>query len=239
MKKKIAMILTMLFVALGALSAYQLTPLSATYEAKGRESSKVYTVTNDSDVPIAIQFKAMKRIMNPDGSESMQDGGQFFSIQPSKVIINPGDAALVRVQYRGPQPTRELSFRIISEQIPLPVSAGNPYANDMISFLFVYSTSAYVKPTKVIERVVGSARNLSDGRLEVKIDNIGSVHQVLSGLTVDVVGTVGSYRFMGPEVARLDGINLLAGASVILTSDKPVELGTDLRVRVSYRPQNE
>ena len=229
----------MLFLALSGLYAYQLSPLSASYAARGRDSSRVYTVTNDSEVPIAIQFKAMKRILSPDGSESMQDGSQFFSIQPSKVIINPGDAALVRVQYRGPQPTRELAFRIVSEQIPLPVSAGNPYANDMISFLFVYSTSAYVEPTRVIERVSAKARNLSDGRLEVMIENIGSVHQILGNVVIDVMGSTGSYRFTASEISKINGINLLSGASLILTSSKPVDLGTGLRARVTYSEQNE
>lgn len=239
MKKKIIAVLMIMFVFVSGLFAYQLSPLSATFDAKGRNSSKVYTVTNDSEAPIAIQFKAMKRILNPDGSESMQDGSQFFSIQPNKVIINPGDSALIRVQYRGPQPTRELSFRIVSEQIALPVSANDPHANDMISFLFVYSTSAYVSPTKVIERVTASAKNLSDGRLEVRIDNIGSVHQILSGLTVDVKGTKGSYRFTADEVEKFDGVNLLSGSSLVMTSAEPVELGTDLRAKVTYDVQNE
>lgn len=146
MKKGYIFVLILLFVPM-LVFAYQLSPLSATYDPTGAGSARVYTITNDSDSPIAIEINAYSRNIDLDGNEYTEDASAYFQIQPRRMIIRPQSSQLVRVQYRGPQTvTRELPFRIISEQIPIPRGAQEEEAGQMISFLFVYSTSAYVRP---------------------------------------------------------------------------------------------
>ena len=80
----------------------------------------------------------------------------------------------------------------------------------MISFLFVYSTSAYVRPSRVVERVEGDASVNEEGKLEVVLSNTGSVHQMLNSLAVTVNGDDGSsYTLSGEELQPLAGQNLL------------------------------
>ena len=151
--KKISVFLVLMFVTM-AVFAYQLTPLSVTYDPRGAGSAKVYTITNDSDSPIAIQVKPFKRMVDADGNEFTESANAYFSIQPQKMIIKPQSTQLVRVQYRGPQTvTKEMSFRIQAEQIPYSLGASKEETGQTISFLFVYSTSAYVKPSRVVESV--------------------------------------------------------------------------------------
>ena len=100
--RRAILLLLFLAVTLFGAAAYQLSPLNVTYDPTGAESAKVYTIVNDSDSPIAIEVRAVKRSIDIDGNEYNEDVPQYFSIQPNKMIIRPDSTQLVRVQYRGP-----------------------------------------------------------------------------------------------------------------------------------------
>ena len=222
MHKRIAAAFIMLLLPF-TLMAYQLSPLNVTYDPTGAGSAKVYTIVNDSDSPIAIEVRAEQRIIDIDGNEANQDGSAYFSIQPNRMIIRPDSTQLVRVQYRGPQTvTKELSFRIISEQIPMPRGAQDAESGQMISFLFVYSTSAYVKPSRIVESVTPSVTATDDGKLEVVLENTGSVHQMLNNLAITLTGEDGSsYVLSEEELGPLKGQNLLANSRLRTVIDMP------------------
>ena len=234
--KKLSVFLLMMLVTM-AVSAYQLSPLSVTYDPRGAGSSKVYTITNDSNSPIAIQIKPLKRMVDRNGEEYTESANAYFSINPAKLIIRPGETQLVRVQYRGPQTvTKEMSFRIQAEQIPYSLGASQEDAGQTISFLFVYSTSAYVKPTKIIEKV-GATVALEGNSLEVVIANQGSVHQLLSQLKVDIKGDDGSsYSVPSELLAHIEGANLLTNSKFVIEVPMPEELSgaTSFTADVSY-----
>ena len=225
MRRLFALLFLLTFMSL-ALFAYQFSPLNVTFEPSGGGSAKVYTIVNDSDSAIAIEVSAVKRSITIDGEEYNEDASQYFTIQPSKMIINPQSTQLVRVQYRGPRTvTEELSFRIISEQIPYSTGAKSEGEGQMISFLFVYSTSAYVQPGKIVEKVNTTASINGDGKLEIVFTNKGSVHQLLNDLSVTIKGNNGStYTLTDEDMGAIKGSNLLCGASLRIVMDVPSAL---------------
>lgn len=220
--------LVMLLLLPAMLLAYQLSPLNVTFSPTGADSAKVYTITNDSDAPIAIEVTAEQRILDIDANEVNQDASAYFSIQPSRMIIPADTSQLVRVQYRGPSTvTRELSFRIVAEQIPMPRGAQEAAEGQMISFLFVYSTSAYVRPSRVVESVATSVGELEDGRLEIVVENTGSVHQMLNSLSITLTGDNGaSYSLTEAELEPLAGENLLTNTRLRTIIEKPEVLSS-------------
>ena len=216
--------------------AYQLSPLSVTYSPNGIESTKAYTITNDSDSPIAIEMKVYKRFVDINGKEYTEEAPQYFSIQPQKMIIKPQSTQIIRVQYRGPRTvTKEMSFRIVSEQIAYSQGATIQQGNQMINFLFVYSTAAYVEPTRVIERVSSSARVI-DGKLELTLENTGSVHQLLDNLSVALSSSKGNYTLSDSELEGMTGVNLLTDSKLIKTIECPEQLkgANSFDVDISY-----
>ena len=225
MRRLFALLFLLTFMSL-ALFAYQFSPLNVTFEPSGGGSAKVYTIVNDSDSAIAIEVSAVKRSITIDGEEYNEDASQYFTIQPSKMIINPQSTQLVRVQSRGPRTvTEELSFRIISEQIPYSTGAKSEGEGQMISFLFVYSTSAYVQPGKIVEKVETTASINEDGKLEIVFTNKGSVHQLLNDLSVTITGNNGSnYTLTDEDMGAIKGSNLLCGASLRIVMDVPSAL---------------
>ena len=237
MHKRIAAAFIMLLLPF-TLMAYQLSPLNVTYDPTGAGSAKVYTIVNDSDSPIAIEVRAEQRIIDIDGNEANQDGSAYFSIQPNRMIIRPDSTQLVRVQYRGPQTvTKELSFRIISEQIPMPRGAQDAESGQMISFLFVYSTSAYVKPSRIVESVTPSVTVTDDGKLEVVLENTGSVHQMLNTLSIILAGDNGEeYVLTEEELVPLAGQNLLTDSRLRTIIDTPSSLADaeSITAEISY-----
>ncbi len=230
-----SVLLLLLLILSVSLFAYQLTPLNVTFDSSGSGAAKVYTITNDSDSPIAIKMSAVKRSIDTNGEEYNEDAASYFSIQPSKMIIKPQSTQIVRVQYRGPRTvTKELSFRIISEQIPYSKGAQVETEGQMISFLFVYSTSAYVKPSRIVERISATAAD-NNGKLEITISNSGSVHQILTNLKLTVTGSNGqSYTLTADELGSASGLNLLSDSTYIITIDMPEALKESSSFSVSY-----
>ena len=109
--------------------------------------------------------------------------------------------------------------------IPYSVGASEEESGQMISFLFVYSTSAYVRPSRVVERVSASAGVNEEGKLEIRIENTGSVHQMLNSLSVTVTGDNGaSYALSEEEMGTINGQNLLAGSTLRIVIDIPEAL---------------
>ena len=237
MLRKAALLLAVLLIPF-SLMAYQLSPLNVTYDPTGAGSAKVYTIVNDSDSPVAIEVRAEQRIVDIDGNEANQDGSAYFSIQPNRMIIRPDSTQLVRVQYRGPQTvTRELSFRIISEQIPMPRGAQEEESGQMISFLFVYSTSAYVKPSRIVESISSAVSVTEDGKLEIVLENTGSVHQMLNSLDIEISDDKGNtYTLTEEELLPLSGQNLLTNSKLRTVIEMPEILtGSDsFTASVSY-----
>ena len=236
--RRAILLLLFMTIALFSAGAYQLSPLNVTYDPTGAGSAKVYTIVNDSDSPIAIEVKAVKRSIDIDGNEVNQDGSAFFQIQPNRMIIRPDSTQLVRVQYRGPQTvTKEMSFRIISEQIAMPRGAQDADSGQMISFLFVYSTSAYVKPSRIVENVSASVSANEEGKLEIVLENTGSVHQMLNGLSIVLTGDNGAeYTLSETELEPVSGQNLLTDSKLRTVIEMPEVLAgaSSIQAAIEY-----
>jgi len=223
MKKRI-LILTILLLTVCAIApifAFQFSPLEQSFAPTGANSTKTYTIVNDSDDSIAVEISALTRDMDSAGRELNESAAAYFSIVPSKVILRPQSSQIVRVQYRGPRtiPT-ELSFRLRAEQIPYSQGRATE-GQSMFNFLYVYTTSLYVLPARTTTRVqIDSAKPTltADGQqvMTLSVANAGTVHQILNGAKVEVTNnaTRQSVVYEGAALGFVNGLNLLAGKSV-------------------------
>lgn len=221
-RKRILILAIILSIyVLSPLFAFQFSPLEQTFSPSGANSTKTYTIVNDSNDSIAVEISALTRDMNVGGQEMNESAAAYFSIVPSKVILRPQSSQIVRVQYRGPRtvPT-ELAFRLRAEQIPYTQGRATE-GQSMFNFLYVYTTSLYVSPTRTTTRVqVDSAipKITNDGRqvIEVKVSNTGTVHQILNGVQVELTNnaTRQSVIYEGSALGFVNGVNLLAGKTV-------------------------
>ena len=220
-KRTIILSLLVLFASLSSIYAYQFSPLEQVFQPTGAESTKTYTIVNDSNDSIAISISAHIRDQDSQGVEVNSPADAYFSIVPNKLVVPPQSSWVVRVQYRGPRTvTNELSFRLKAEQIPY--SQGKSSTDKgMFNFLYIYTTSLYVQPSKVVESV--AVRSIApttseDGSptIAVTLVNMGTVHQLLVSGILEIKDSKGNSVVMqGPDaLTSLDGMNILAKKTV-------------------------
>jgi fimbrial chaperone protein len=221
MNRKFLVTLLVLVCTLVPLFAFQFSPLEQSFAPTGANSTKTYTIVNDSNDSIAVEISALTRDMDRSGKEINESASAYFSIVPSKVILRPQSSQIVRVQYRGPRtvPT-ELSFRLRAEQIPYSQGRATE-GQSMFNFLYVYTTSLYVTPARSTARVEVDAAKptlTSDGRqvMTLTLSNTGTIHQILNAVEIEVTNnaTRQSVVYQGEALGFVNGLNLLAGKTV-------------------------
>ncbi|MFA5514289.1 MAG: fimbria/pilus periplasmic chaperone [Sphaerochaetaceae bacterium] len=220
--KRILTVITLLILlVVTPLSAFQFSPLEQTFAPIGANSTKTYTIVNDSNDSIAVEITALTRDLSLNGQELNESATAYFSIVPSKVILRPQSSQIVRVQYRGARtvPT-ELAFRLRAEQIPYSQGRATE-GQSMFNFLYVYTTSLYVSPTRSTQRIqVDSATPMvtEEGKqvVSLTISNTGTIHQILNGAKIELVNnaTRQSVVYEKEALGFVNGLNLLAGKKV-------------------------
>lgn len=232
--KRVVLTLGLLLLLLSSVHAYQFSPLEQSFQPTGAESTKTYTIVNDSNDSIAISISALIRDQDAQGNEVNTPADAYFSIVPNKLVVPPQSSWVVRVQYRGPRTvTNELSFRLKAEQIPY--SQGRASTDKgMFNFLYIYTTSLYVLPSRVVENVAirsVAASTMDDGSpaLAVTLANLGTVHQLLISAVVEIKDSKGnSVVLQGAEaLPGIDGMNILAKKTVTKKVPWPVGLSRD------------
>lgn len=243
--KRIIALLLIGIVWVCNLAAFQFSPLEQVFSPSGADSTKTYTIVNDSDDSIAIEISALTRDQDAEGNEINTSAAAYFSIVPAKVIVKPQSTQIVRVQYRGPRTvTNELAFRLRAEQIPYS-QGKNSQDKGMFNFLYVYTTSLYVNPSQPIARVAVqkvAPATTEDGStvLAVSVINSGNVHQLLIDAELVVTDSLGnSVTLKGnEELPGIDGMNLLAKKMVTKNVPWPAALamgdGVTYRATLSY-----
>lgn len=226
--------LIVLMFFLSSVQAYQFSPLEQSFQPTGAESTKTYTIVNDSNDSIAISISALIRDQDAQGTEVNTPADAYFSIVPNKLVVPPQSSWVVRVQYRGPRTvTNELSFRLKAEQIPY--SQGKASTDKgMFNFLYIYTTSLYVLPSRVVENVAVrtlSASTMDDGTpaLAITLANLGTVHQLLISAVVEIKDSKGnSVVLQGAEaLPGIDGMNILAKKTITKKVSWPQGLSSD------------
>ncbi|MDD2395384.1 MULTISPECIES: fimbria/pilus periplasmic chaperone [Sphaerochaeta] len=232
--KRVVLTLGLLLLLLSSVHAYQFSPLEQSFQPTGAESTKTYTIVNDSNDSIAISISALIRDQDAQGNEVNTPADAYFSIVPNKLVVPPQSSWVVRVQYRGPRTvTNELSFRLKAEQIPY--SQGRASTDKgMFNFLYIYTTSLYVLPSRVVENVAirsVAASTMDDGSpaLAVTLANLGTVHQLLISAVVEIKDSKGnSVVLQGAEaLPGIDGMNILAKKTVTKKVPWPEGLSRD------------
>jgi fimbrial chaperone protein len=145
-----------LCIAVQGVGAFTFAPISWAYDTKGKGSSHVYTITNDSRTEkIAVKVSVFSRIVDEEGRELLEPCPGDFVIYPSRSILDPGEKKSVRIKWQGGDfAGKEKAYRVIAEQLPVefkPEETG--YVGAGIRFTYRYEGSLYVVPSNAEERI--------------------------------------------------------------------------------------
>lgn len=227
MSRKNLLTVVLLVVSIAVVSAFQFSPLEQVFEPTGANSQKTYTVVNDSEDQIAIEFSVLQRNQDASGEEIRSASSAEFVISPAKVIVAPSSTYVVRVKYIGPSTvTVEKAYRLVAKQMAYSLGKSQT-TQSMFNFLYVYATSLYVTPSEVVKKVEISsvkARTDAEGNkvMDVTIRNRGNVHQILIDAALTVKGSSGTVTLTGNEqLPGIDSINVLARKTITKTIPWP------------------
>jgi fimbrial chaperone protein len=231
--KKTILILAALTLAAPAW-AFRFYPIVMEFTPAGEGASRAFYADNNGEESIAIQISMMTRSMDLDGAELNEDAAELFLVYPAQMVLSPGRRQAVRVQWLGPtEPTRELSFRIVAEQLPVTFESERA-AGDKIDILFRYVGAVYItprgaEPDIIVDSAAVESYDESGPYLSITLTNAGTAHTILADLEVTAVTQNGTpiLTLSGEELEGMVGENLLAGASRLFR----VPIGVDIASR--------
>jgi fimbrial chaperone protein len=197
-----------------AAAAFTMEPMSALLAPSGAKSIATFRVTNDGSARVAIRFSAYTRAVSPEGKETNTPAPELFVLYPSRILVEPGATAVMKMQWKGPSSVgAERCFRLMAEEVPLD-SGGEKTSG--IKMLFRYVASIYVGEEGLKPELAATARSGLDegGRpgLFVEIENRGGRHVIANDLGLELAdGKGGTIEVKGDELGELDGANFLPG----------------------------
>jgi len=204
--------------------AYQFEPISRVFAPAGSEATQSFTLTNGSTerVALTISFQTLER----DASyvETNHDADDEFLAYPPQVILAPGSKQKVRVSWLGePNPARELTYRIVVEQVPIEVldptaKPAVPLAGE-VRVLLNYRGTLFIRPPKATPKIAVVAAAPTPGAngsslLAVTLRNAGLAMGTVRGCTLRLTPTSGgatTLDLVESDLVPLRDTRILAG----------------------------
>ena len=221
-------------------ATFQFSPMLANFAPSGQKSNQSFVVRNTGKKATAIQIRMVKREMDLDGKEINTDADDDFILYPPQMLVKAGESQTVRVTWVGDaSPAKELSYRIIAEQLPIDLTEitqtqGNTTVS--IKVLFQYMGSVYIVPPNVaanvsLENAVCQVETSKDGKKENKLQltfaNQGTAHALLSNLRLSLapIGKESNpIKLEAKQLTGVNGENMLAGSKRRFSLPCPVGL---------------
>jgi fimbrial chaperone protein len=158
--------------------SFTISPLRAELSQQVRTAA--LTVRNEDANPVVVQATAVAWAQ-PEGSDALTPS-QDLIVSPAVFTLQPGGTQLLRIALRrGADPQRELSYRLMVEEVPGAAAAGT----SGLAVSLRLSLPVFVAPVAQAEvRLDWQARRNADGALVVEARNPGNVHVQVRELQV-------------------------------------------------------
>jgi len=195
----LAAILVILFTSLAA-GAQSLAVLPVNIFMPPGQMATTLTVTNQSNSETAIQIRGYAW-NQPDGADDQLTPSDAIVVSPPIATIAPGATQVVRLILRQPAQGREVTYRILVDQLPPPAQPG------MVHVVLRLSIPVFVQPAS---RAVGHVHyhvEVNNGQSYLVAANDGLSHDVIR----DIVLTTSDGRKLKTESRALPYV--LAGAT--------------------------
>jgi fimbrial chaperone protein len=221
--------------------AFRLDPMVTEFSPSGPEQSKVFRIENNGQERIAVQLKMTTRKIDSRGQES-REAVSDFSIYPEQMSLGPNDARNVRVTYQGAKEIEvEKAYRLIAAQLPVEFKSA-AQKKSQLNFLFEYVASIYVRPEGTQAKLeIQKVEPLNENKIHLILENKGSAHRLLKGVTVAVTTEAGKNISLQPQSDQAwESENLLAGMTRefdLQTTDKiPAKATLKASLKISDQP---
>jgi len=161
--------------------SFTISPLRAELSARARTAA--LTVRNEDASPVVVQATAVLWEQR-EGTDALTPS-QDLIVSPAVFTLEPGASQLLRVALRrGADPGRELSFRLLLEEVPSPAGTGGTGLTIALRLSLPVFVAPMAAPDAQLE---WKATRKADGALVVEASNTGNVHVQVRELLLSAV----------------------------------------------------
>jgi len=179
--RRLAPALLLAAASTAAASTFNISPIRA--ELGGIHRMDVLTLTNVDDNPVVIEVRVVKWSQN-DGADQLADTRDILATPPVLQIPAHGEQIIRVALRRAPDPGRELTYRIIFQEVPQ--AAPKDFTGLRVALRL--SVPVFVAPTghEAAAAITWHAEWLADGRLQIDAANAGTGHLQVTDFDVQM-----------------------------------------------------
>jgi fimbrial chaperone protein len=168
-----------------AASTFNISPIRVQLGAGHR--TEALTLTNAEDAPVVVQVRVVSWSQK-DGAEALEDTREVLSTPPVLQIPANGQQVIRVALRRDPDPERELTYRVIFEEVPQAA----PQEFSGLRVALHLSVPIFVAPsqTKANAQVAWQSRWLTNGQLELAATNTGNGHLQVTDFEAQFPGSL-------------------------------------------------
>jgi fimbrial chaperone protein len=227
--------LALFLVLLGSVPtlAFKLLPISRTFTPSGAKATQSYEVINDTQERVAVIMSIGERQVSLVGQETLKPADDDFIVYPPQILLGPNQKQTVRITWIGdPNPAKELSYRLIAEQLPIELvepETQSKHPTGQIRVLMKYAGSLYIRPENAqADVVLDTVEAIKDAQgteqLVVTFHNQGTAHLHLKQLRLHLQTQGKTITLQAKQLGEMDGANILPGAKRRFVIPRPAEL---------------
>jgi fimbrial chaperone protein len=152
-------------------STFNIAPIRA--ELAGGHRTEALTIANADDAPVVVQVRVVAWSQK-DGAEKLEDTHELLATPPVLQIPANGQQIVRVALRREPDPSQELTYRVIFEEVPQ--AAPQDFVGLRVALRL--SIPVFVAPLrgKANAELAWESRWLPNGQLELAATNSGSGH---------------------------------------------------------------
>jgi len=207
--------------------SFHVTPVKVTLSSQ--TTTYVLKVENNGTTNVTLQLKTLEWTQQ-DGRDQLQPTREVL-VTPPLFNLKSGATQIVRLALmRKPDADRELSYRLLLEEVPSPPAAD--FKGVQIALRI--GIPIFVTPVLKAKQDLGFTTFQSpDGQWHLNVANRGLAHSQITGVTLYATGTQDS-----PMASYSNATYVLPGQarSLVLTREQPLSAtGARLAVRAQTR----
>lgn len=220
MKKVIAIILlssVFILYQLAFCGSFQIFPVKVLIDAK--KKIEKLTIRNLSEEDLTVQLAAFVWMQDKAGNDNYEPAKDLV-ITPKILTLKKGEEKIIRVGYMGHGASKELSYRLFVEELPVKKEDASE-----IKILLRLNMPIFIRPLKVMHTAVIEDMQFQERKFSIMLRNTGNAHIMIN--TVRVVGYDGDDKEIFQQEQK--GWYLLNGASRVYTFELPSEICAQLK----------
>jgi fimbrial chaperone protein len=198
-------LLLTLFLANNALAAnFDIKPIKIFLDPKSKIEK--LTLKNISEEDLTVQIKGYQWTQNEKGQDIYQETKDLI-LFPRITTIKQEEEKIIRIGTNLNSGSKEKTYRIFVEEIPSGEKIES--TGSTIHMYMKIGVPVFISPGKKVEKGTIETVNIQKGKAEIKVQNNGNLHFMVSAVQVQGVDNQGKEIFS----SAVDGWYILSGES--------------------------